>query len=226
MGWFSSACSSVGSFFSSVGSSISSAISSAASWCGEKFSTMIDVGKNVLGTVGGIAGNLLQGLGLWDKDETTEKIGDRALQAHEQGVFPDSFDDFGSYMESLRNFELDPKKTEESTKDQKIFKGLEVAGRGLEDKFNAPTGSMANAWVLAAANPDYFTSDRFQSILKSGMDIPSIVDYFEGTLGGGESLDIEDQLVHIDKEANPAKDEQASRAEIYAAVETAKNILN
>ncbi len=163
MGLFSA----VSSFVSSVGNSIASGLSSAAAWCGEKFSTIIDAGKGILGQVGGIAGNLMRAMGLFAERETPENMGDRALQAHEQGIFPDQFESFTDYMESLRSFELDPEKSKYSTTDQKIFKGLEVAGRGLEDKFNAPTGSMANVWVLAGANPDYFTSDRLQSLLKA-----------------------------------------------------------
>ena len=226
MGWFGDACSSIGNFCSSVCSGISSGLSAAASWCGEKFSTLVDIGKIALSTVGSIAASLLQGLGLWGESETPENMGDRALQAHEQGIFPESFDDFGQYLDSLRAFELDPKKSAESSSEQKIFKGLEVAGRALEDRFNAPTGSMANLWVLAGANPDYFTADRFQSMMTSGMDIVSVVDYFEGKLGGGESLEIEDQLVNVDQAIAPGKDEKASREDIYSAVETAKNILN
>lgn len=222
MGLFDGFC----SFVSSVGSAISSGLSSAASWCGEKFSTLVSVGKVALDTVGGIAGGLLQGLGIFGKQETPENMGDRALQADAQGIFPDTFEDFGEYMESLRNFELDPEKSKKTTPDEKIFKGLEVAGRALEDKFNAPTGSMANVWVLAGTNPDYFTSERFQSILNSGMDVASIVDYFEGTLGGGEALEIEDQLVNIDRQTYPGKDDRTSREEIYTAAEAAKNILN
>ena len=226
MGWFGNCCSSVGSFFSSVGSSICSGFSAAASWCGEKFSAIVNAGVGILSSVGSVAANLLQGLGLWGKKETPEDIGDRAFQAHEQGIFPDTFENFGQYMDSLRTFDLDPKKSADSTTEQKIFKGLEVAGRALEDKYNAPTGSMANVWVLAAANPEYFTSDRFQSMLNSGVDIASVVDYFEGKLGGGESLEIEDQLVDIDQQTHSDKSDEASREEIYAAVETAKNILN
>lgn len=218
--------SSVGSFCSGVVSSVSSGLSAAASWCGEKFSAIVSAGAGVLSGIGSMAGSLLQGLGLWGEKETPEIMGDRALQAHAQEIFPETFKNFDEYMECLRNFDLDPKKSEESTTDQKIFKGLEVAGRALEDKFNAPTGSMANVWVLAGANPEYFTSDRFQSLLKSGVDIASVVDYFEGKLGGSESLEVEDQLVDTDQATYPGKDPQGSREEIYAAVETAKNILN
>jgi hypothetical protein len=221
MGFFSSIC----SIGSSIGSALTSGISTAASWCGEKFSNLIDAGKNILSTVGSIAGNLLQNLGIWGGSETPEEVGDRGLQAHAQGIFPETFEDFDQYMDSLRNFDLDPKKSEESTADQKILKGLEIAGRALEHQFKAPMGSMANVWVLAAANPAYFTSDRFQSMLHSGVDITSVLDYFEGKLGGGESLEIEDKLVNLDQKTYPDKPEKSSREEIYVAVETARNIL-
>lgn len=225
MSLFGSICSGFSSIVSGAVNFVSSGISAAASWCGEKFTNIIDVGKDVLSNVGGIAGSLMQGLGIWGEKETPKDFGDRALQAHEQGIFPETFENFGHYMAGLRSFDLDPKKSEESTTDQKIFKGLEVAGRALEDKFNAPTGSMANVWVLAGANPEYFTSDRFQSMMNAGMDIASVVDYFEGKLGGGESLEVEDQLVDVDQKKHPEKTENSSRQEIYAAVETAKNIL-
>lgn len=223
--------SSVGSFCSSVVSSVSSGLSAAASWAGDKLSNVINTGLRMgSGFMNGLS-NVASGLGrafgfFKENDPPVEEIGDRAIQMHEQGIFPDKFDDFQAYMEEIRSFDIDPEKSKDSTPDQKIFKGLEVAGRGLEDKFNAPTGSMANVWVLAGANPDYFTSERLQSLLNAGVDIPSVVDYFEGKMGGAESLDIEDELVDIDQKSNPGKEESTSRQELYAAVETAKNILN
>jgi hypothetical protein len=226
MGWLSDAYSSVCSVVSSAASWAVSGLSSAASYLGGALSSALSVGGGLLGSIGNIASGLLQGLGIFKKDERPEDIGDRAMQAHEQGVVPEKFDNFSQYMESLRSFDLDPQKTKETTTDQKIFKGLEVGGRALEDKYNAPEGSMANVWVLAAANPEYFTADRFQSILGSGMDIPSIVDYFEGKLGSGEALEIEDDLVDIDQHANPGKDENTSRHDIYAVAEAASNIWN
>ena len=221
---------SISSGFSSVCSVVSSAaswavsgLSSAAGYLGSALSSALSAGGGLLATVGNIASGLLQGLGIFGKDENPEDIGDRALQAHQQDIVPEKFDNFSQYMETLRNFDLDPQKTKESTLDQKIFKGLEVGGRALEDKYNAPEGSMAGVWQLAAANPAYFTADRFQSILGGGMDISSIVDYFEGRLGGGEALEIEDQLVEVDQHANPGKDENTSRQDIYAMAERSNN---
>ncbi len=220
--------SSIGSAFSSACSWVSNAVSSAASWAGNALSTMVSVGGSLLGGLGTMASNLVKGFGFFrDEDPPTPEWGDRAMQAEEQNIHPDQFENFDDYLDSLRNFDLDPEKSKESTVDQKTFKGLEVAGRTLEHKFGAPEGSMANVFVLAGANPDYFTSERFQMLLGSGMDITSIADYFEGRLGGAESLDIENELIDLDQKTNPGKDELSSREEIYqAASVTQENLRN
>lgn len=227
MGFFSS----LGSAISSACSYVGSAISSAASWAGGALSAVVSAGGSLIGGVANMAGSLLRGLGIFSRDDPpTEGWGDRAIQAEEQKIFPDSFDDFPAYLDALRNFSLDPDKTKESTLEEKQFKGLEVAGRALEDKFNAPEGSMANVFYLAAANPAYFTSERFESLLNSGADVAAVAAYFDGKLGGAESLDIENELIDLDQKANPGSNEQTSRAELYEAVETAqhtiRNILN
>lgn len=224
MGFFSS----IGSAISSVGSWVGNAVSSAASWAGSALNTLISVGGSVLGGLGNFASTLLKSFGFFrDEDPPTPEWGDRAMQAEAQNVFPDQFENFEDYLDTLRNFEIDPEKSKESTLDQKTFKGLEVAGRTLENKFGAPEGSMANVFVLAGANPDYFTSERFHTLLRSGMDITSITDYFEGRLGGAESLDIENELVDLDQKTNPGKDEQSCREDIYQAANvTQENLRN
>jgi len=218
MGWFSSFCSGVGSAFSSACSFVSSAISTAASWAGSALSAVVSVGGGILGGLGNMAGNLLKGIGLFREDDPPiEDWGDRAMQAEAQSIFPNTFDSFDTYLDTLRNFELDPQMSKESTLDQKSFKGLEVAGRALEYKYDAPEGSMANVFVLGAANPQYFTSERFQTLLGSGMDIVEIADYFQGKLGGAESLKIEDALLELEQSHHPEKDETSRREELYQA---------
>jgi hypothetical protein len=78
---------------------------------------------------------------------------------------------------------------------------------------------------LHHSNPEYFTSERFQSLLSSGTSIVDIATYFEGRVGGAEALNIEDKLVDIDQNAHPEKDENISRHELYDAVDTSQNTL-
>jgi len=226
MGLFGSICSGISSFCSSVCSGVSSALSSAASWAGSALSSIACGIGNAICGIGSFASNLLKGLGIFkENDSEPEEWGDRAIQAEQQQIFPNQFDDFDDYLDALRNFELDPEKSKESNLEQKIFKGLEVAGRALEAKFNAPEGSMADVFVLHHSNPEYFTSERFQSLLSSGTSIVDIATYFEGRVGGAEALNIEDKLVDIDQNAHPEKDENISRHELYDAVDTSQNTL-
>jgi len=221
MGWFGSICSGISSCVSAVGS----CFSSAASYLGSAFTSMVDkglaIGKSVLSSVGNIATGLLQSFGIFKEKETVEDMGDRAFQAHEQNIVPEQFDNFDQYLDNLRNFPLDPEKSKEITTDQKIYKGLEVAGRGLDDKFNTPTGTMSKVFELAAQSPDFFTADRFKSILDSGMDIVSIADYFEGKLGAGEALDVEADLFKIEQSLQPGRDD----AEIYKKLDDVKDVI-
>lgn len=210
--------SSIGSAVSSACSWVSSAVSSASSWAGKALSAVVDVGGGILGSLGGMAGSLLRGLGLFRADDQPIEVwGDRAMQAEEQKIFPDQFENFSDYMDKLRNFETDPEKSKESTFEQKTFKGIEIAGRALEYKFDAPEGSMANVFVLSASNPDYFTSERFKTLLNSGMDINDIANYFQGKLGGAESLKIEDNLIDLEQAGRSGQDKSIIREELYAA---------
>lgn len=223
--------SSVGSFFSSACSWVSNSISSAASWAGRALSAAFSVGGSLIGSIGSFVSDVAKSLGIFREDDPPlPEWGDRAMQAEEQRIFPDQFENFEEYLDTLRNFSLDPDKSAESTLEQKTFKGIEVAGRALEYKYDAPEGSMGNLFVLAGVNPDYFTSDRFRGLLESGMDVRDISDYFEGRIGGAEALNIENELVDLDQKTNPGKDEHSSREELWQTAETTqdrvRNILS
>jgi hypothetical protein len=182
-----------------------------------KIIPILEKGFEILQKVASVANIISQVFGIFKKDETVEDMGDRGVQAAEKGITPDQFDDHESYLNKLRDFELDPKRSEEMSPIQKIVSGLALAGRGLDEKFGTPEGTMGNLFVLAGVNPEYFNADKLGAFLRTGQDIMSVVDYFEGKLGAGEALEVEDKLVALDKETAPEQDEKSIRSEMYAA---------
>ena len=122
-------------------------------------------------------------------------------------------------MDVLRAFDLNSGKSNTLTPIEKIVAGLAVAGRGLDEKFCTPEGTMGNLWLLASTNPDYFDAERLTQWVKTGQDIMSIVDYFEGKLGGGEALEVEDKLVALDQAESPGQEEKSIREKIYATAD-------
>ncbi len=212
--------------FSAVVATVSSIGPAIAGFCANvlpKIVPLLEKGMEILRMVENIANTVSKAMDIFNENDTAEYIGDRAIQAAEGGITPDQFENHSDYMNALRNFDLNPEKSKDLTAAQMIVSGLAVAGRGLDEKFGSPEGTMGNLWWLAAAKPDYFVADRLTQFLKTGQDILSIVEYFAGKLGGGESLEVEDKLVELDKNMNPDSDEKSIRDKIYAARDAVQN---
>lgn len=174
----------------------------------------ISKGLEVMVAVGRVAEVVSQVLGVLKPGETTSDMGERALQAAAQNIVPDKFDDFESYMQSLRDFELDPAKRHDPM--ASLIAGLAVVSGGMDAKLDAPEGSAGSLWQLVAADGDYFTADKILQLVQAGQNLADVVDYYSGTLDGAESLQVEDRLVKLDKENEPDVDEDTLRQRIYA----------
>jgi hypothetical protein len=207
---------------SAVVSVVSSIGPAVAGFCANvlpKLGPLLAQGLEALKVVAQIVDTIALFFGIFKGEETTENVGDRAIQAAEQGITPERFDDFAQYMDALREFKLDDDKSQKIPVEQKIVAGFALAGRGLDDKFNTPEGTMGNMIPLIAANPLYFSAEKLTQFLKSGHDIGSIIGYFEGKLGGGEALETEDKLVNMTKSTAPEADEKSIREQIYSSAD-------
>lgn len=212
--------------FSAVTSVVSSLGPTVVVFCQNvlpKILPILEKGMETLQIVEKIANTVAQVIGIFNHDETVEDIGDRAIQAADQGIKPDRFSTHTEYMDALREWKLDPERTAALTSIQKIVSGLAVAARGLDEKFDAPEGTMGHLWVLAAAQPRYFDTNKLTQFLQTGQDIPNILHYFEGRLNTGASLRMEEKLVELDQVAHPDQDEKSIRSHIYAAAEAVQN---
>lgn len=217
------------SFVISAVSAVVSAVSSigpaVAGFCTNvlpKILPFLEKSLETLNTVGNIANIVSTVFGIFNGKDTVEDIGNRAIQAAAKNITPDQFEDHAEYMNKLRDFDLNPDKSKTITPIEKLERtvaGLAIAGRCLDEEFGLPEGTMGNLWLLASIKSDYFDADKLTKWLKTGQDIMTIVDYFEGKLGGGEALEIEDKLVALDQAEFPAQEEKSIRAQIYAAAD-------
>ncbi len=220
-------CSVASATVAAVGSAISTIGPAVSSFCTNvlpRLAPFIEKGLEALQVVGKIAQALLQIVGIFKPKEDIQDMGDRAMQAAEKGTRPENFDKFDDYLESIRNMELDPEKSQKSTAEQKIAAGLAIGAKGLEEKFNAPEGSMGNLWVLAAAAPAFFNEHRLESIIKSTTDIATVMRYFDGKLDLSEARSMGKTLVDAERTLSPGKIEEAIRTELRDAQEAVRNL--
>ena len=233
------------SFLSSLGGAISSGISAISSGFNTVCSTVSTVGsavasfansiKPVLGpvlttlaqlaphpavkAVANFANALLHVLTIFHPEETIQNMGERALQAAEQDITLDKFDNFDDYMAALRNFDLNPTLAEKYGLVEQIVAGLGIATVGIEDKFNAEPGSLNDVWLLPLTNLEYFAPERIKSLLENGKLIGDVSAYLDKHMNGEEASVFRKNL-EITPEGKPMND--AELGKLYDALDSSR----
>lgn len=231
MGFWSSVGSAISSGFSAACSAVTSVCSTAVSVCGS-------IGRSVGTIVSNIAPKLMMIVGPTSKlntllvvvdaviqlysilkpDEKIQDIGDKAIQASEEGISMDKFDGFDEYMTSLRNFEVDPERSEKMDELTKQLIGIAVVTQGLAEKLNVDGVALGNVWTLPALNAQVFTAERIKAILDNSANVGNVVKYFEKDLTPQIALNVEKELVSAEKQLSPEK----SDADIYKLLDTTR----
>lgn len=203
--------------FSAVSAAVATIGPAVGAFCANVLPTLgvyLAKGIEVMKSIGQVAQLVATVVDIFRPNETVDDMGDRALQAAEQGITLEQFDDHAAYVEALRNFELDPEKNKDKPM-EKIVAGLAVVSTGLDQKLHLADGTAGHLWTLVGANPGYFTANRLSEYLQSGRDVAGIIDYFSGKLGGAESLEVEDALVTLDAQLNPNQNDTSLRERLY-----------
>ncbi|HNX72423.1 hypothetical protein [Rivihabitans pingtungensis] len=210
-------------------SSIGSAAVSFASECLPKVGTILTTLGGSLGMVANVVVAVCQILSILRQDESAEDLGDRALQAAENGIRPENFDRYDDYLDSIRKFEVNPEKSAQYSPDTKAAAGMQVAISSLEDHFKTPVGALYGLPILIAMNKDFFNPDRLSALLKTTHDINAVVDYLDGRLGRSERATVETTLLKAEQSLTPEKnlaDVKGDLREVAAKLEAQMNNVN
>lgn len=213
----------IASVVSTVVSTVSSIGSGVSSFCASVLPKIVPALDQIGAVIKSIANIVFKVLDIFQPDDDVEDMGDRALQAAEQGIKPDNFDTYDEYIAEIKNFKPDPDKSATLSSAEKIGAGLAVGTTGMEKKFDAPAGSLAPIWVLAASNPTYFNADRLVGIVQSGHSVTDVMRYFEGKLGPADAVNTRDILMGMERQRTPEKTDTAIYAELTTARDTVEN---
>lgn len=156
-----SVATSIGSALASVGTSLGTAVKNLApvlgKWAGQ-IGAAIQIISICVEVIAKIC-NILQ------KNETVADIGERALQAEEDGITLESCNnDYKAYMQRLRDFELDPRKASVRPEADKLLAGSLVLEKGIEDLY--PKMSTADLWPIIVRSSSFFTPQRLEAYAK------------------------------------------------------------
>lgn len=196
------------------------AISSFAASIGPTLSNIALQLKPYAMELANFANSFLQALDILKPGEQITDLGERALQGLAQDIRMDKYDSIEDYFADLRKVELNPEMSEKRSFAEKLVTGLGVGTVALEHKFNEQEGQFNGIWLLPLTNPNYFNSDRMQSLVSSGNLSGNILAYLSKCMTGGESRSFEKGL---EKDAQGEQINPELRGELYTALEEAQN---
>lgn len=168
---------------------------------------LLTKGPEIIKAVASVIGDVLKVLGVLKPQDDMEKFGDKVMQAAEKGITPDQFDDYDQYVEKIRSFELNPEISTKTSTEAKLAVAVGVGLSGLEKKLEMPEGSSGDLLRLVILSPDYFNSDRLQSLLDKKVDFEKVTDYFSGKLDLADSRQVRSELFSAEKSLDGTADE-------------------
>ena len=206
--------------FGGIASAISGALSSVLSVVKTLLPTILKIVGPALEKLGKAFESFFKELGLIEKGDKVEEIGDRALQAEQDELQPIKLEDFDShekYLKAIKEYEINPEKSALTTTDDKLHKALEI----LLGMAIAQYGkSMADFGAIVMNNPEFYSQFgrlvEFANLAKTDKQtFEEVINYMESKSMSTEKNDAAfDKLVEMEKKVNP----DASDVEVWTAV--------
>lgn len=205
MGWFSDACSSVGSFISSAVSTVGSAIGSIGSALANSASKLLEIGGSYLNPIAVIIQIVATLIGVLTPDDDVEELGAKAMQPDSKK--PEDFDSNAEYIEYLREeVKLDKEKFDKATDIEKAARtavGSSIVAKGIGEKkgFDIPL----ETWVSMAKLNLTNKAEEVDKLLETFKDgkLEDFSKYVDGKLDIKKEGEIGDDLVDMYKELEP-----------------------
>lgn len=198
---------------------ISSAIGSIGSFVATYGPTIV----KTLDTVQQVVSVVAKTLDILEQHDSVSEIGEKALQAVKEEIYPESFDNYHDYLEYIRNFELNPEFSTEYTAEEKALTGIAIVAQALEEKLGLPKDSMGVICGMVALNSAYFTAERLLTYVNAGLDLGKVAAYFSKMLNPVESFKTESELIELDKsnrsEHEVVKELEQVKTELYQAAQ-------
>ncbi len=209
MGWFSSACSFIGSVVSSAVSVISSTVSSIGGALASSASSFLKIASPWLGQIIEVIQTVGMLLNILQPKDNIEELGAKAMKADKK---PEDFDTNAEYIDYLRNeVKLDQEKFDKATNAEKVARmavGATIVAKGIEEKkgFDIPL----TTWVAMAKLNLEDKAKEIDSILETFKNgkLEDFVKYTEGKLDAQKEIEIGDSLVEMYKKLEPNMSEK------------------
>lgn len=170
--------------------------------------TGVALAIQAVAVIGQILMTVAKALGLIEDDQqSVEDLGDKAIQAADEGIVPENYESYEQYLHDVENFELDPEKSASIKQEEKIAKGAEVLLKAADEKLGTDGIVVVNLLNAMASNQDFFREfgGAVDKAIKENPELIKTISSFvaDRKLSDGEVDAMTDKMVDIIKTAKP-----------------------
>lgn len=170
--------------------------------------TAVALAIQAVAVIGQILMTVAKSLGLIEDDQqSVEDLGDKAIQAADEGIVPENYESYEEYLHDVENFELDPEKSASIKQEEKIAKGAEVLLKAADEKLGTDGIVVVNLLNSMASNQDFFREfgGAVDKAIKENPELIKTISSFvaDRKLSDGEVDAMTDKMVDIIKTAKP-----------------------
>ncbi len=170
---------------------------------------------NGLATLGKVIMDLGKALGLVEKEEKIEDLGDKAIQAEGEGITPDQFETYDDYVKAVENFEVDPEKSKEIPEGDKVEKALELLAENAKEKYGIEPETTFGMIEVLSQQPKFF-SECGSMIAQAIKENPEFAGAMNAYIKGQERNEANlsattSQLAEMEKAAHPGMSDLEAR---------------
>ena len=171
----------------------------------KEFIAIISKAGDLLKLVANILTGICKELGIIQPETDEVELGDRAIQAEQEGIKPENYDTYQEYVKAINEFEIDPEKSKQILPEEKLAKALEIEAILLVAN-NKP--EVVSFLELVANHKDYFTDIKCKELGKllvtAAGDVINISDVVNGREKSFDKIDSAyDALAKIEKQIDP-----------------------
>ena len=170
--------------------------------------TAVALAIQAVAVIGQILMTVAKALGLIEDDQqSVEDLGDKAIQAADEGIVPENYESYEQYLHDVENFELDPEKSASIKQEEQIAKGAEVLLKATDEKLGTDGIVVVNLLNAMASNQDFFREfgGAVDKAIKENPELIKTISSFvaDRKLSDGEVDAMTDKMVDIIKTAKP-----------------------
>lgn len=170
--------------------------------------TAVALAIQAVAVIGQILMTVAKALGLIEDDQqSVEDLGDKAIQAADEGIVPENYESYEQYLHDVENFELDLEKSASIKQEEKIAKGAEVLLKATDEKLGTDGIVVVNLLNAMASNQDFFREfgGAVDKAIKENPELIKTISSFvaDRKLSDGDVDVMTDKMVDIIKTAKP-----------------------